>query len=491
MKSRSITKRLFIEIVLVVLSFSGLILLANTLLLKPLYYYSVERTMIEAMGELTQIDYYSDSLVWEEAINRVNRGGAYDITIESNEKIIYSSSLEFGIKGPSEFDRQPSGDFRTNKQKEPFFQIYAISDWKEVEEGLLIGTIKEPKSNTELYACMLTMDDGTVIYLTQAIEPILNSVKQANILLLVGTLFFLPVIGFMAFRLSKRFTEPVKKMQFYVGKLSRLDFSGECKVETGDELQNLSTDINQLSKELQKALATLQAQNIQLEREIKSQRKFISNASHELRTPLSLIKGYADEISSGFVNDVEQERKYVQYIAEESSKMKRLLNEILELSRLESGRMTLRYETLSVKELVESFVEKYTGFIEEHKLEVTLDLKEVDGYLDPIRFEQILANYLSNGAKYSDRDKKVRISLEVKDDLVRVNVYNSGLPIEKSVVDYIWDGFYKADEARIYKEGSYGLGLSVVKAIQSVTKQQYGVYNTEAGVIFWFDVAKA
>jgi signal transduction histidine kinase len=109
--------------------------------------------------------------------------------------------------------------------------------------------------------------------------------------------------------------------------------------------------------------------------------------------------------------------------------MKRLLNEILELSRLESGRLELMPSKNNVKEAIETFLEKYAGFIEEKGLEIKVDLEPVMGYFDLIRFEQLLANYISNAGKYCDQNKRVEITAKSMTDKIRVTVTNSGGPI--------------------------------------------------------------
>ena len=339
------------------------------------------------------------------------------------------------------------------------------------------------------------------------VEPILESIRQANILLLTGTLFFLLIASLIAFRIAKSFTLPIRKMQTYVEQLSGLNFSGKVELQTGDELEELSRDINGLSDALEEALASLEEKNEQLAKGIRSQKRLISDASHELRTPLTLIQGYADEIAAGYVPNREKQGEYVGYIAEESRKMKRLINEILELSRLESGRMTLNLESANVREAIESFFYKYEGFVEDQALQVQLDVFDAYCQIDSIRFEQILANFLSNAVKYGDENRKLRVWMQDVGDRIRIHVYNSGQPIDETIMGDLWKGFYKADQARAssqstlmnkvetgekppQSEDSFGLGLSIVKAIQDVAGLKCGLANMEKGVDFWFEVKK-
>ncbi len=519
----SITRRLFLYIVSAVLGTSVIILLSNTLLLKPIYYSSIRSTMLEGIKSLADINFSDEENVWLEKLDEQTMGKAYDAIIAKDEVVIYSSSIEVGLmprpnganslngKSPAQQDmtENPAGqgmpvqptslpDAKLSNIKEKlkingqyFFMYPKHGNWETVDGDIHMATIRDAKMGIEMLVCTKELESGIRIALTQAIEPINQSVRQANILLLACALLSVAISIVFVFRMSRRFTRPIRQIQNTVGELAALNFGNRCDVRTGDELQNLGEDVNRLGTELESALNTLREQNIQLEKDIIAQRQFISNASHELRTPLALIKGYADEMNAGFANEAKQKDYYIEIIAEEAAKMNRLLKEMLELSRMESGRIELLYEALPINDRIRSFLEKYDGFISENGLHISLELDgDPVGHIDAMRFEQVLANYISNAARYGDEKKIVRISTKTHKETVRVSVFNSGQPISDDYLSSIWDGFFKADEARTRVKDSYGLGLSVVKAIQNVSGQQCGVKNVSGGVVFWFDVRR-
>lgn len=513
----SITKRLFLIIAVLVLGISTLILLSNTLLLRPLYYAAIKNTMLSAMDALVKIDYTQDEESLRDAVGALDVGNSYDIMIRSEEGILYSTSPEFGLQprisstqispgvqaqpgseppGTTNNTGQPANVYdgkEGNNAKNVLPDTFkrGKTEFTEVDDGVYIGTLHEPRSDIEMMVCTTTLGSGIVIFVTQAVEPVNQSVQQANVLLLGCALLTLLISLIVAFRVSKSFTRPIRQIQNTVGELAALNFSSHCDVSTGDELQSLGEDVNRLGNELNNALDTLKAQNEQLEKDIAAQRQFISNASHELRTPLALIKGYADEMSAGFGGSEQQKDIYVGIIAEEAAKMGRLLKEMLDLTRIESGRTEIISETLSVKDRILSFIDKYDGFIVQNGLTVTVeaDQKHV-GIFDAMRFEQVLANYISNAARYGDSRRQVRISTQAHDEVIRISVFNTGSHLSDELRENIWNSFYKADNARTRAQDSYGLGLSVVKAIQAVLGQQYGTENVEDGVIFWFEVKR-
>lgn len=495
MRLNSISKRLTAQIAVLMVSFSLILLLANSVLLKPFYEYALKQNMLAGMEDIQQMDFTEETDLWTEALSSLNLGHAYDITIEQFDRVIYSSSRQIGIKTPGNMEIVPEepvnpdeGVRPDHKKMNAGFPLDTVRNWEEISPGIEVGVLLNPQREADLFVMRTTMLNDVEIVLTQQIEPIRESVFQANILLMVVTSLFL-VIGIIVARLmAKKFTQPIRDMKQHVGSLSQLEFKDRLEVTTNDELQGLSEDINLLSGKLEDALETLQLQNRQLEKDVAFQKKFISNVSHELRTPLSLIKGYADEIVQGFVGSPEQEKLYMGYIAQESVKMNRLLNEILELSRLESGRMNFVMTEQPVQDAILSFLEKYAGFLDEHQLKVTTDLEGAVACFDPVRFEQILANYIGNAGKYGDAEKKVAITSKLWENNVRITVTNSGGPIDEKIMASMWDGFFKGDEARSRDDSSYGLGLSIVKAIQEIAGEAYGCYNGDGTVSFWFDV---
>jgi two-component system sensor histidine kinase VanS len=512
-RKTSITKRLFLYIVAVVLGTSVIILLSNTLLLKPLYYSSIRGAMVGGIESLSRIDFSTDDETWQEELDTLAVGKSYDIIIARDDIVVYSSSVKAGfipqtgsVNGQMAPETSPAPDAGQQNGSQPDGQVGdkqprmndqflfwnpERGDWKSMGDDTYMATIKEPRTDIEMLVCTKDLGNDVKIALTQAIEPINQSVRQANILLIGCTLLSMVIAVIFVFKMSKLFTRPIRQIQNTVGELAVLNFGNQCDVRTGDELQSLGDDINRLGNELEQALNTLREQNIQLEKDIIAQRQFISNASHELRTPLSLIKGYADEMNTGYAKNAEQRDYYIEIIAEEAAKMNRLLREMLELSRMESGRIELIYENLSINERINNFIEKYDGFIAENGLKLTLKLEgNPTGFFDAMRFEQVLANYISNAARYGDEKKLVRISTQIMEGVICVSVFNSGNPISEDYLTSIWDGFFKADEARTRVKDSYGLGLSVVKAIQNVAGQKYGVENVDGGVCFWFDVQR-
>ncbi len=487
----NISSRLFIYVILIILGFAALILVSNTLLLGPLYRFMLRNTMISALDDYSEVDYKADIDVWLSDIAELSSGKSYDVVIQNQDFITFSSSEEIGLMARPD-DRQIDMPNQWPDLKDDSHTIDGDTKFKQLSDGTYIGVSMLGDRKTELMVCYREIDDGIVIFITQPIEQVNESVSQANILLLACTVLSLIILLFVVLRMSKRFTKPIREIQATVSEIASLNFDKRCEIKTGDELQSLGENVNILAGELQGALNELEKKNEQLKKDIDAQKKFIANASHELRTPLSLITGYSEEMSSGHLNTVKQSVQYSKIVAEEAAKMNRLLTEMLELSRMQSGQAKLRKEVLDVEQQVKLFLEKYDGYIEKNGLNVSLDSSEgVLGVIDPVRFEQVLANYISNAARYGDPHKKIRLSVKPDEDHIRIIVFNTGKHIDPAKLENLWDGFLKLDDARTRVPDSYGLGLSVVKAIQEAAGMDYGARNVKDGVEFWFDVERS
>ncbi len=492
MKGRhSITKRLFLNVTMIIVVFTLVLLVANTLLLKPMYLKAIENRMVDALSGIENIDSEVITDTWLDDVRLLNIGNDFDTVVVLDDQVIYSASPEVGFKDIDGIDHQLDPKIRPDKNKLPFD---STSERRMLTEGIerVMVIDPNPKDNNSILIYGRQIDGGLYVYMFQPLEPVNDSVAVANKLLVLCAVIFLVLLIFVTMRLSRQFTKPIKDIEQQVDALTRLEFNRKVAITTGDELEDLGNDINQLSETLEKSLNQLNQQNKQLAKDVRSQKRFISNASHELRTPLALIKGYSEEIEGGYVKNQDQQKKYMAYISEEATKMSRLLDEILELSRLESGRMTLREEPINLCDSINGFLDKYDGFVKVEQLNIQVTAnKEIVGLFDVVRFEQILANYISNAAKYGDDLKRISVKVEVQEKRVIVKVFNYGTHIGQETMDHLWDGFYMADEARSGNKNSYGLGLSIVKAIQEVGDNRYGAKNVDGGVEFWIDMALA
>jgi len=201
----------------------------------------------------------------------------------------------------------------------------------------------------------------------------------------------------------------------------------------------------------------------ELRRVDRVRRDFVANASHELRTPLTSIQGFADILANSEVTP-EQQSKYLDVIARNAQRMSSLIDDLLTLSRIESGAEALTRSAVDVLRVVETVLADFAPRFEEASIEVRLHAGSVpDCYADRDALEQILSNLLSNAARYSNAGSRVDVYVEEREGKVEVRVEDSGIGISAEDLTRIFERFYRVDAARSRGLGSTGLGLSIVK----------------------------
>lgn len=208
--------------------------------------------------------------------------------------------------------------------------------------------------------------------------------------------------------------------------------------------------------------------------------EFVANVSHELKTPIAAVKGFAETLLGGAVKDEETARSFLQIIFDESDRLNRLIGDILELSKIESRRVPLMFSPVEL----DSFVRKTMTLLEAEAAMKGIKLcsKIQPGLYveaDEDRLRQIVMNLLSNGINYTPDGGKVTLSIHaINDDLLSIQISDTGIGIPKKDLPRIFERFYRVDKARSRSSGGTGLGLSIVKHLVELHKGTITVTST-------------
>ncbi|MCA0869803.1 HAMP domain-containing histidine kinase [Seohaeicola saemankumensis] len=197
--------------------------------------------------------------------------------------------------------------------------------------------------------------------------------------------------------------------------------------------------------------------------------QFVSTVSHELRTPLTSIKGSLDLMTSGMLGQVPEQMKSLLDIAgKNSARLANLINDILDLQKIEAGEMVYNFEVVDVRMLVQEAVDSNLGYAGSLGVEILTELDEADPvYIkgDEGRLMQVMANIISNALKFSNEDGKVTVSYRVIGDKVRIFVKDEGVGIPENARDKVFDKFSQVDSTDQRKVGGTGLGMNISKQI--------------------------
>lgn len=192
--------------------------------------------------------------------------------------------------------------------------------------------------------------------------------------------------------------------------------------------------------------------------------EFVANVSHELKTPIASVKGFTETLLRDNLNDKETAKSFLQIIYDESERLNRLINDILQLSKIESSGNTFEFEPVELNELIDSSIQLFEAEAEKKKIEVVTKVQKgthIEGYEGGLR--QIMINLISNAVNYMPHGGRLLIQVKQDYDDIRIIVSDTGIGIPKKDLPRIFERFYLVDKARSRHSGGTGLGLSIVK----------------------------
>lgn len=361
------------------------------------------------------------------------------------------------------------------------YQVYKVYDER-------IGSY-----NLELFG---QTDSGCYVYISTNYQSMRENVRISNRFLAYIGMSFILLGAVFIFVIGNSFTRPILRMTEIATRMSQLDFEAKYPVATEDEIGMLGKSINTLSEQLEETISELKAANNELQKDIEHKiqidemrKDFLSNVSHELKTPIALIQGYAEGLHDNINDDSESREFYCDVIMDEADKMNKMVKKLLTLNQIEFGKNQVSFERFDIVQVLQSVIQSATLLAEQKGAVIYMEESTpVYVWADEYMVEEIVTNYVSNAIHHVDGEKKITVSLEDREKVIRIRVFNTGQCIPEEELDKIWIKFYKVDKARTRAYGGSGIGLSIVKAIVESMNQQCGVVNREDGVEFWFEL---
>ncbi|MCL1835869.1 MAG: cell wall metabolism sensor histidine kinase WalK [Oscillospiraceae bacterium] len=260
--------------------------------------------------------------------------------------------------------------------------------------------------------------------------------------------------------ISRTLLSPIQGMTRAAAEMADGDFSRKINVESKDEIGILAETFNDMASQIETMLEELKRAEI-------LRREFVANVSHELRTPLTSIRTYAETISENRDIPQQTEEEFLRVIINESDRMTKIVQDLLELSRFDSGQSTLTIEDFSIEK---SLRDVYAAIALEAKkrghefnLELEWKIPVISG--DRARIEQVLMNIITNALKYTPDGGRIDIYGATEGDMVYVRIEDTGIGIPTGDIERVFDRFYRVDKARTRESGGTGLGLSIAKEI--------------------------
>jgi len=264
------------------------------------------------------------------------------------------------------------------------------------------------------------------------------------------------LVALIAFKLISK---PIRELAQKANQIAAGDFSTKLVVNKKDEVGELANSLNIMSENIRSRMAEL--------RKLEGIRKdFVANVSHELRTPISNIKGYAETLLDGAIDDTKHAKEFIKIIYGESDRLAYLINDILDLSKIESDAFKLNLKQNDLFEIVNDSIKRLEKDAGHKSISIKNKLDAASHALcDQGLLTQVFINLIHNAIKYSQDNSEITISSSVSNDLVRVEVKDTGIGIPEQDLPRIFERFYRVDKARSKDLGGTGLGLAIVKHI--------------------------
>ena len=317
--------------------------------------------------------------------------------------------------------------------------------------------------------------ESYIILLNSEIAPLNATVETLQTQFWAITVITLLSAIVLALLISRNISAPLRRMNVSARRMARGRYDVDFRVGGYREVVELSDSLTNAA--------------MQLSQTDRLQKELIANISHDLRTPLTMIIGYSE-----VMRDLPGENtpENVQVIIDETQRLAQLVNDLLDLSKLQAGSRMPTLEIFNLTELIESTLLRYEKLTQRdgYRIEYSADVS-VDIRADRTMLLQVIYNLINNAINYAGEDKLVRVTQRLTEDgsRVRVSVMDNGVGIAPDQIPLIWDRYYKIDKVHRRAMIGTGLGLSIVKQILEAHRTTYGVESKlGAGSVFWFDM---
>jgi len=304
------------------------------------------------------------------------------------------------------------------------------------------------------------LDSGFVRVALPAYEMQHVNVQVQTIVIVVG-LFTMLATAFISYRVSKRFSRPVLSMVDTAQAITRGDVGRRVAYSSHDEIGTLSASINDMAEKLATDISKLQ----KLER-VRSE--FLANVSHELRTPIFSIQGFIETLLDGAIDDPSVNRDFLEKAHRQADRLDTLLNDLIEISRIESGEMKMSFRYFSVNEFLRQIVDELRSAAEKKNIRLSLTA-DADGnatvYGDKERLKQVMINLIDNAIKYTEQGGTISCTTRSFGGRHELAVEDTGCGIAPEHLSRIFERFYRVDRDRSREVGGTGLGLAIAKHI--------------------------
>lgn len=361
-----------------------------------------------------------------------------------------------------------------------FLNIYSKERFKEHipnDRGIIekAPPINKAMIKVMIYGDIIKLGNGSeaLVMLSSVITPVNTTIETLRIEFIYIAVILLALTLLIAVFLCTKISDPIIKINESAKRLAKGEYDTKFSGDGYLEINELNDTLNYTAMELSK-VETLR-------------KELIANVSHDLRTPLTMIIGYGE-----VMRDLPGENtpENVQIVIDEAKRLTNLVNDMLDISKIQSGSQELVLARISLTDVIKELINTYNKLIEQDKYNIYFEYdQEAYVYADRVKISQVVYNLINNAINYTGEDKKIKVIQTINNEVIKIQVVDTGKGIKKEDIKFIWDRYYKVDKTHKRAAIGTGLGLSIVKTILDMHGCKYGVESTEGvGSIFWFEI---
>ena len=436
------------------------------------FYQRVRRNnLIEFGNEITDLmnekNLNNDTIDdWINSYVRANESGIYSYLAHYDNDVLIVES-PYSTFFPNENKPQTNGPEKVENSSIFEDAINALSAGIELENEYVCDYFVGNDSVTPfcVYASKIKNDLGEYcLIMIASNEAISETLGVIQYQLIIATIIVIFISFVLAWAISTKLAEPIRRMSTTAKRWAEGDSNVLFSGNSYDELNELAEALNFAKEGLAKAGSL--------------QRDLLANVSHDLKTPLTMIKAYAEMIRDLSGDNKVKRDQHTNVIIDEADRLAMLVNDILNLSKLQNNSDVMDITQVNLSELIERVIYRFENFMSEKGYFIERDLdSDLFTMCDEQKIEQVVYNLIGNSINYTGADKTVKVRLHAKDDVILLEIIDSGKGISTEQIEGIWEKYYRFSDTHQRPVKGTGLGLSIVKTILQNHRLRFGVIS--------------
>ena len=458
LKKNNINKEILKYFIIFSLIILFLLWILQILLFKSFYKYQ-KISDIKTSSKLIKNSINTNN--YEKVLNKIAFDNSVCIEMNNNNYDLLYSSTYFGKGCISSLEKsyRYKYDFISKQKQEETYEL-----------------INEEFNNTTLVQALKL--NNKYIFINTSLEPIdgITPLIQKQLIVITILIYIISIV--LAYYISNHISEPIKDINSKAKNLTKGNYNITFNEDTNiKELEELSKTLNETTKELS--------------RTDELRRDLMANVSHDLKTPLTMIKAYAEMSTDLHKDNLEKQKEDMNIIIEETDRLTLLVNDILELSKMETINEELEINEFDLIKMINNILDKYKVLEETESYNFIFIHKDKKLLIEANenKLYQVIYNLINNAINYTGEDNTVTIKVTNKDK-IKVEIIDTGKGIKEEDIPYIWDKYYKNKKKHKRNLIGTGLGLSIVKKILEEHNYNYGVKSSSKGTNFYFEIDK-